>query len=54
MFSNKQSQNSELLEITEKLLKLDSNNLREYFNGFNKIYNDLNEKKLILEVSLFL
>uniref|UniRef100_A0AC34FBH7 RAD50-interacting protein 1 n=1 Tax=Panagrolaimus sp. ES5 TaxID=591445 RepID=A0AC34FBH7_9BILA len=49
---NKQSKNAELIEVTQKLAKLNTNDLSEYFNGFNEIYKDLNDKKLILEEDL--
>ena len=51
MPQSKQPENTELLEVTQRLAKLDPENLREYFDGVNEIYKELNEKKLILEVS---
>uniref|UniRef100_A0AC35GT27 RAD50-interacting protein 1 n=1 Tax=Panagrolaimus sp. PS1159 TaxID=55785 RepID=A0AC35GT27_9BILA len=49
---SKQSKDAELLEVTQKLANLNTNDLREYFNGFNEIYDELNNKKLILEEDL--
>ena len=51
MLKTKESGNAELFEVTQKLLKLDFNDLTKFFEGFNAIYKDLKEKKLILEVS---